>query len=277
MSGRWDKGRSRTAAALLALLAIVACVASVAGYAAVRPDGRQSNGGQDRKPARAQVQRPPRPRFIEVPPASGVATDVQFRFHIAAAAQPPTGRAAPGKPAPPPTRWRRFQCRLDGGDWNPCSSPYVFTDLEPADHSLAVRALSRSGRPGLASHYGWSQLEPRNFTIESKGGPAEDLMPGGAPQQLPIRIGNPNSAPIEVTSLTAAVAPDPPGCAGPNFAIFPSSVSSAAPLRVPAEGSVDLPNAAATAPAIALRELPTDQNACQGATVSLVFSGEARG
>lgn len=258
MPGPWDKGRFRATRAFLALVVAVACLGSVAGYAAMRPDGRQPDG-QSKRPDRARAPRPPRPRFLEVPPAAGVADDVQFRFRAG-------------------TRWRRFQCRLDDGRWARCSSPYALAGLEPADHSFAVRTLSRSGRHSRAAHYRWSQLEPREFTIESQGGPPEDLMPGGQPQQLPVRIGNPNPAPIEVTSLTAAVAPDPPGCPGePNFWILPASVSAAAPLRVPAESFVDLPSATATAPAIALRELPVDQNACQGATVSLVFSGEARG
>lgn len=101
-------------------------------------------------------------------------------------------------------------------------------------------------------------------------------MPGAPPQQLPVRIGNPNPTSIEVTSLTVAVAPSPPGCpADLNFAVAPADLTPAAPLSVPAGGSVSLP--AAAAPTLALRELPSDQNACQGATVHLVFSGEARG
>jgi hypothetical protein len=54
-----------------------------------------------------------------------------------------------------------------------------------------------------------------------------------------------------------------------------SNLTPASPLSVPPGGSVDLP--AAAAPTIALRELPSDQNACQGAIVSIAFSGEARG
>jgi hypothetical protein len=114
------------------------------------------------------------------------------------------------------------------------------------------------------------------FTVEPYGAPLEPLMPGEPAQPLPVRIGNPNPAPIEVTGLTVTVTPDPPGCpADPNFAVTPATLSPAAPLGVPAGGSAEVP--AATAPTLALRELPSDQNSCQGATVHLVFSGEARG
>jgi hypothetical protein len=114
------------------------------------------------------------------------------------------------------------------------------------------------------------------FTIEPQVRSLEALMPGAPAQPLPVRIGNPNPVPVEVTGLTVAVAPDPPGCPGaPNFAITPSGLTPAAPLGIPAGGSADLPPSAA--PTLALRELPIDQNACQGATVHLVFSGEARG
>jgi hypothetical protein len=114
------------------------------------------------------------------------------------------------------------------------------------------------------------------FTVEPQLSSLEELMPGAPSQQLPVRISNPNSVPIEVTALTAAVAPDPPGCPGdPNFAVSPSRLTPTEPLSIPAEGSADLP--AAAAPTLALRELSSDQNGCQGAVVHLVFSGEARG
>lgn len=139
-----------------------------------------------------------------------------------------------------------------------------------------MRALSPRGKPGAVAHYRWSQLEPKEFTIEPQVGSLEELMPGAPPQQLPVRVGNPNPVSIEVTDLTVAVSPSPPGCpADLNFAVAPAALTPAAPLSVPAGESVSLP--AAAAPTLALRELPSDQNACQGATVSLVFSGEARG
>jgi hypothetical protein len=277
MRGRRHNGWSRATRASIALVAAVACLGGVA-YAATR-SGVDHRKGKDAKPAGKRDDGPPRPRFIEVPPSGGILTDVQFRFHIAPPPQS-AGRPGPGPgPEPtPPSRWRRFQCRFEGGDWSACSSPERIAGLEPGEHAFAVRALNRRGRPGQAAYYRWAQLEPQDFTIDSLAGTLGELMPGAPALHLPVRIGNPNPEPIEVTALTVTATPDAPGCPGdPNFAVTPASVSPSAPLSVPAGGSVTLPTATVAAPTLAMRELPTDQNACQGTTVHLVFSGEARG
>jgi hypothetical protein len=120
-------------------------------------------------------------------------------------------------------------------------------------------------------------VDPTPFSIEPQAEGVEDLYPGHPAQQLPVLIGNPNSVPIEVTSLTVAIDGDPPTCPAENFARTPSSISSAAPLAVPAGGSVGLPSATASAPAIGMLDLPFNQDACRGAAVPLVFSGEAHG
>lgn len=278
MSGRRNRGRSGAIRALLALIAAGACLGSVVAYAAgIRPATKP--GGAKAKPGpQKQGDRPPRPNFIEVPASPGVGGDVQFRFHVPPTQTPPSGAAAPDPSPTQPARWRRFQCRLDEGEWGSCSSPYRLPDLEPADHAVAVRALSPRGRPGPAAHYRWTQLAPQEFTVESRVDSLQALMPGDQPQPLPVLIVNPNPVPIEVTSLTVVVTPEAPGCdAGSNFAITPSSVSTGAPLSIPAGGSAELPGAAATAPAISMRELTVDQNACQGAALRLDFAGEARG
>ncbi len=269
-------GRFRATRALVALVAAVACLGGVA-YAATRPDHGRPQGKGGGNPARGRGQQPPRPSLIEVPPAIAVGGGWQFRFHVVPRPQP-QGQAPPAQPAPAPDRWRQFQCRLDGGEWRSCSSPRLLGALSPSDHSFAVRALNRRGLPGPAAHYRWSQLEPKEFTIDPQTDSLEELMPGAPPQQLPVRIGNPNPVPIEVTGLTVSVAPEAAGCAGDsNFAVTPAGLGPAAPLAVPAGGSAELPTATVTAPALALRELPVDQNACQGTSVRLEFSGEARG
>lgn len=276
MDGRREMGRKRATRALVALVVAVACLGSVA-YATTISERARPHGKKGRHPARGQGQRPPRPRFIEVPPSGGVEPDSQFRFHVA----PPEQRTqvpGPRPGAPPQPQWRRFECRFDGSDWDGCGSPYLVRGIKPGEHSFAVRALNRRGLSGPAAYYRWALLEPQDFSIEPLAGELEELMPGDPAQQLPVRIGNPNPAPIEVTSLTVAVAPQASGCdADANLAVTPSNLSPAMPLVVPAGGSISLPSGGATAPTVAMRELPVDQNACQGATVRLDFSGEARG
>jgi hypothetical protein len=95
---------------------------------------------------------------------------------------------------------------------------------------------------------------------------------------LPLTIENPNPVPIFVTDLRVAATADPPGCAREeNLSLIAASLSSAAPLRVPAGGSASLPAPGVSPPAIQLRDLPVNQDACQGARFPLAFSGEARG
>jgi hypothetical protein len=277
MSGAPSNRYRRAARAIVALAVAVACLGGVAfaatGLDQAKPAAEKPAADRGRSPGDG----PPRPSFIETPAAVGVYPDTQFRFHVAAPSDRSEGPAS-GAPARPVTRWRRFECRTDGGDWSPCSSPHVLTGLDTGLHSFAVRALNRRDEVGKAAHYRWTQLQPMEFTIDPEFGPLAELMPGDPAQQLPVRISNPNPAPIEVTGLTASVVPDQPACAAdPNFEVTPAGLTPQAPLSIPAGGSATLPSPGAAAPTLALRDLPVDQNACQGTSLRIVFSGEARG
>ncbi len=292
-------GYGRAVKAIVALTAISACLGAVA-YAATRPKqpaadlggsqavsvGTQHGAGA---PQGAGEEPLLRSRFIEVPDVASTMTEVQFRFHV----PPRVQRQLPSLPGPPgaPKPPRPFQCRLDDRDWGSCSSPYRLSGIALGAHVFAVRAVNREDRPGPAVSYSWrqvgppprseqvepvEQVDPRPFEIEARG-ELEALYPGYPPQSVPILITNPNSVPIEVTSLTVAIAGDPPDCSAENFALTPSNVSPAAPLAVPADGSVSLPTATASAPAVSMLNLSVNQDACRGADVPLVFNGEAHG
>jgi hypothetical protein len=277
MSGAPSNRYRRAARAIIALAVAVACLGGVA-FAATGLDRAkpvEEKSAADRP--RSASDGPPRPSLIEVPAAVGVDPDTQFRFHVAPPQAQP-GEPAPRVPAQPAASRRRFECRIDDGEWSPCSSPHVLVGLETGLHSFAVRALNRRDQFGKAAHYRWTQLEPMEFTIDPLFGELPELMPGDPAQQLPVRISNPNPAAIEVTSLTVSVVPDRAGCAAdPNFAVTAAGLASEAPLTIAAGESATLPTATAEAPTLALRELPVDQNSCQGASLHLVFSGEARG
>jgi hypothetical protein len=291
--GRIAAGRRRVVRAIVALTAALACLGAVA-YAATRSQrpaaglggskpvgvGAQQGGSRTRG---AEDEALLRARFLELPDAVSTATEIQFRFHV-----PPRPQRG-GAPAPGPVdeqrSRRRFQCKLDGGGWGDCSSPYPLSDLAIGDHAFAVRAFNRADRPGPVASYSWqqaspppppAQADPKPFTIEL-GGALEDLYPGYPPQPLPLLIVNPNPVPIEVTSVTAAIAGDSPGCAAENFSLTPSSVSPATPLALPANASVSLPTATAAAPTISMLNLSVNQDACRGAAIPLVFAGEAHG
>ncbi len=172
----------------------------------------------------------------------------------------------------------RFQCRLDRHKWQPCRTPIFFRQLSPGRHSFSVRALDRHGRHSPAARFRWRLLEPKDFSIAPRLPDLSLLYPGAPPVSLPLTIANPNPVPIRVTSLRVAVTTDPEGCASAaNLTLAPAGVSSAAPLRVPAGGSVNLPAGSPSAPSIQLRDLPVNQDACQGVRFPLFFSGKARG
>jgi hypothetical protein len=61
-----------------------------------------------------------------------------------------------------------FECQLDGGAWESCSSPEEYSDLLPGDHVLLVRATDRAGslEPEPAS-YSWTIIGPPETTIDS--------------------------------------------------------------------------------------------------------------
>lgn len=293
-------GRAGAIRAAIALIAGSACLGAVA-YAATGTGGRDVGlaerqvavGAPHRATSPQGDERAPRVRLIEVPAASSAATDPQFRFNV-----PPRAKATDESPsaASPETETaaprRRFQCRLDGGRWAGCTSPHRLAGLSPGAHDFAVRALSRDGRSGPEAGYGWQivaaaavaeekpvaeqPVEGTPFSIEQVGALAP-LYPGEPAQQVSLAIHNPNPAQIEVTSLTAAVAASPSGCSAENFAFTAAGVSEEAPLVVPADGTVELPSGSASAPAIALLDLPVNQDACQGAELQLALSGEARG
>ncbi|HVD37545.1 MAG TPA: hypothetical protein VNC15_01795, partial [Solirubrobacterales bacterium] len=176
-------GRKRAVRALVALTAAVACLGGVA-YAASISEQSRPLGKKVKQPPRKQGQGPPRPRFIEVPPDGGVDPDSQLRFHVAAPEQQ-SAAPGPGPGGPAPDRWRRFECRLDGSEWDECASPYLLRGLEPAEHSFAVRALNRRGLVGQVARYRWALLEPKEFSVEALTGSLDELMPGAPAQPLP--------------------------------------------------------------------------------------------
>lgn len=257
--------RARAVRVCIALTAALACLGAVA-YAAGRPDGpgqasvEADTGTSPRReaPSKKAGARPPRPQLATRTEAIDTRVNVRFKFTAAG-------------------EGLRFQCQLDRGAWRPCQSPHKVRGVSAGQHSFAVRALRRAQR-GPAARFAWTKVDPRPLTVEPRPTSLAALHPGAPPQTIPVRVANPNSVPVRVTSLTIAVSADPPGCpASPNLELAPSSLSSTAPLVLPAGGELVLPTPAIAAPTIALRELPFNQDACQGATFPLRVDAEARG
>ncbi len=240
---------------LALLLGAVGCLGAVA-YAA--SPGKHTGAGPVAEP-RAGGALPPPPSISQHPNKMATSTSAKFAF------------AARG-------RNLRFQCRLDGRGWKACRPPVVFRGLTTGSHVFSVRALDGAGRKGAATRFRWRVLEPKDFSIVPQLSGLSALYPGAPPVALPVTVANPHPVPIFVTSLRATPTGNPQGCtSAENLALIESSASSAAPLKVPANGSVTLPAPGVSPPAIQLRDLPFNQDACQGVQFPLSFSGIARG
>jgi hypothetical protein len=251
--------------ALAALLVTTGALAAVA-YAATGP-GRtggeaasaSSSRGAESAAARPGRPRPPRPLITRHPRKVSTSGTARFSFT--------TAQGAP-----------RFRCRLDGGDWKACQPPTVFRRLAVGNHGFAVRTVGANGRRSRATSFRWQRAEPKPFSVEPQLSSLAALYPGAPAQVLPVALSNPNPIPIFVTGLRVSVSADPVACdSATNLVLSPSNASPQRPLAVPAGGTVSLPSASVSAPSIALRDLPVNQDACQGARLPLAFAGEAHG
>jgi hypothetical protein len=246
----------RTMRGVLVVLASIAGLGAVA-YAA---SPQSPNPGSAPKTERSQaVGSLPKPKITMHPDKLATSTNARFSFTVRA-----------GKP--------RFQCRLDSRPWSPCQAPVSFSKLASGSHSFSVRSVGARKKHSKTTRFRWQVLEPKEFSITPRLGGLGALYPGAPAQALPLTITNPNPVPIFVTSLQVRATADPAGCgSAENLVLSGASASSAAPIEVPAGGSMSLPVPGASAPSIQLRDLPVSQDACQRAQFPLAFSGTARG
>ncbi len=239
--------------AMRAVVLLIA-ISSIAATAFAATRGRAEAPGH-RAPSAAG----PAPKILKHPPKQAMSGRAKFTFADRVSAA-------------------RFECRLDSGRWRACRTPVVYMSLAPGRHRFLVRRVDQRGRHGASARFRWTVLEPRDFVISPDLSTLATLYPGAAPTEIAMTLTNPNPVPIKITSLTVSVGADPAGCpSAANLTLTPSSASSTAPLKVPARGSVRLPTPGLRAPAIQLRDLPVNQDACQHTSFPLEFSGSARG
>jgi hypothetical protein len=170
----------------------------------------------------------------------------------------------------------RYECSLDD-DWSVCSSPKSYAGLDPDRHSFSVRAVDAVDNRSRWASYSWTVTRATNRDFSISGNANALLYPGAPARPIVLTLSNPNSVAIYVTSLQVSVtASTSAGCSpATNLALTQSSASSAAPVRVPAGGSVTLPAQGVSAPTIRLLNLPVNQDACKNARFSLGYSGSA--
>jgi hypothetical protein len=168
-----------------------------------------------------------------------------------------------------------FLCSLDTGSYAACASGVTYSSLSTGTHTFYVEAEDATGNVSPAATYSWHVVSSLPFTIT--GNATGTLYPGWLRMGLTVTLSNPNSVPISVTSLTASVDASrlPAGCNPDWFNVVQSNVSASQPETVPANGSVTLPDGSVTGPSVRMIDTNTNQDACQGATVTFDYTGSA--
>jgi hypothetical protein len=197
---------------------------------------------------------PPAPKLTSTPPNPSTSSSAQLGFSDA--------EAGVG-----------FQCQLDGASFTACTSPTTYGNLAAGSHTFAVRATDAAGNLSGATKYAWKITASSGMPFTIAGTLPSPLYPGAAAQPIALRVSNPNSVPIVVTSLTASVqSTGAAGCAAAWFSVGAATIPSAG-ISVPAGGSATVPTA--DDPTLQMLESHTDQDACKSATLTLSFSGSA--
>jgi hypothetical protein len=201
---------------------------------------------------------PPPPTLTSFPPAQTSATTATFGFTDEEAGV-------------------TFLCKLDAGSFASCKSPKSYSGLSQGGHTFSVQAKDKKRtNVSTVTSYSWTvSVEGQPFTIS--GGVSGSLYPGVS-RPLPLTISNPNGVPIIVTNLVATpqAGSTKAGCDGPtNLQVTQSNASGANTLTVPANGQITLPSGTVSAPQVLMKNLPTNQDACQGASFTFNYSGSA--
>jgi hypothetical protein len=169
-----------------------------------------------------------------------------------------------------------FECRLDSASFGPCPSPTTYASLSVGEHNFYVRAVDAAGNRSGSTQFEWDITQTTGMPFTISGNAPNKLYPGAAAQQLLVKLTNPNNVPIYVTSLTATVSATglPALCGTSNFSIVQATIAPAG-VQVPANNSTTLPATNGTAPTIQMPDTHVSQDACQGATVTINYTGSA--
>ena len=176
-----------------------------------------------------------------------------------------------------------FRCRLDNAPFAPCDAGGTsYQDLGLGRHCFYVFAIEEGYRSAPRG-FCW-QCRPitlnGGFTI---GGNAPNLFYPGTSEPLDLAITNPFKFAIKVLRVSVTVdpvpakngAPDPSCPAATNMLV---TRPLAATLAVPARSTKSLSDLGvpqAQWPVLTMPDLPTNQDACEGATFTLLYSGTA--
>jgi hypothetical protein len=198
---------------------------------------------------------PPAPVLVDYPEDGTSDTTATFTF---------TGEAG-----------ATFRCSIEHGPYQPCSSPHTYTPVDLGDngqHWFEVRAVDAAGNVSSTTSHNWKIAKGISFAITGNG--AGLLYPGGAWVELPLVITNSKNFTLQITGITVSVSASPGGCAaGTNVEIQQSNLSPSNRFAVPGNNSATLPSA--NRPRIRMVDTGVNQDACQGTSFGLSYSGTA--
>lgn len=175
-----------------------------------------------------------------------------------------------------------FKCRLDKTPWVPCAPGASYHNLAFGRHCFEVAA--QMGRLWSApASFCWSC---RPVPVEGRvsfGGNAPQLFFPGKSEALDVAITNPFGFALQLLSLSVTVGavptkdglPDPSCPASAN--LLPSR-SLDAKVTVPARSTETLSDLGVPRgkwPVLTMPDLPVSQDACEGATFTLIYHGVA--
>jgi len=183
-----------------------------------------------------------------------------------------------------------FSCSLDSGAAQPCTGDtdhdgdsFVegerqFTGLAVGPHCFSVFATDEAGLVGPTTKFCWdiSGVGSSPFTV---GGNLTSLLYPGISRQLDLTFTNPNSSAITIadgaiTRSNITITSDTPGCAASNFMVVHGLKSA---VTIPADRISPMSLAALAVPRpdwplIKMIETNTNQDACEGARLTLTYS-----
>jgi hypothetical protein len=180
-----------------------------------------------------------------------------------------------------------FRCSLDGAAFVACGGSSNYDGLALGDHRFQVVAVDKAGNSSAAvpsPPFAWTILTKSSFQLAGSIG---SLFYPGVAQRLDLQIGNPYDFALQVLSVAITAAPDAAhtACTAPaNFRLDnPDSpggneITFATPVVVPKSSTRTLSQLGVPQqywPKLLMPALPSNQDACKGATFTLNYSGKA--
>jgi hypothetical protein len=179
-----------------------------------------------------------------------------------------------------------FWCSVDSAPVQNCTGgaegELDLTGLTVGLHCLSVYVTDEAGNNSLPRTYCWD-VEGRSTTFSVGGDLASSLYPGTS-SPLDMTFTNPGSSPItidtaDLTSSNISITTNQPGCGSSNF----QATGLGADVTIPADqfepislSNLNVPQA--DWPVISMIDTNTNQDACEGASLTLTYSGiEASG